>query len=240
MLKGASLIITLVTIGIAVALAAAFYDWGGDVSETFEGAMEEKTGSAVEGTKTTLAIVDVYDDKIVIKNKGKNVIDSIDLSFYINRTKYDPTSGPASIGSADTGTFQLPVNLDYSLVKVTGPSGSSDEINTSICGSDRKGQKHYGVCWYLGGVGENCDIVCTNHGTYCYNPDWSPVPENCNIHLSFGLTCSSCNVWNDPPSPGEYEPPGPMDCFYRPIGAGAIFRCDVSGVSLRRICPCAF
>ncbi len=133
MKKGITPIITMVLLVLVfTSLSYLFLTWSLEAEERFERASEEKTEYQVERTQTSYTIAEVYGENLSIKNKGKTLIHGDNFTFYLDDTPFNPVSSAGSMGKAQSGDFEFPVNLEDYEVTVIGPYDITDVLLPEI------------------------------------------------------------------------------------------------------------
>ena len=133
-MKGVSaLIVAIFLVMVSVSLTYGFLAWSRatqeGLQEGIEGEAERSAGAAGAG----LAIVAVADNKISVKNTGKNVIDMAAVNVLLDGSVAESVSDVDALGPNGAAVINVTNFVPgIKTIKVTGPLGASDETREPI------------------------------------------------------------------------------------------------------------
>jgi len=118
-------ILILITVGLVTLVESWYFNVENKLTKDTETIVKNKLTQG----NTEIGIVEVSNDQIGIKNKGKTIINVSQLAFYVNGSKTTCSSPPgvSFLSPGDIVIFTCTVGgLETKEVKVTGPNGAMD------------------------------------------------------------------------------------------------------------------
>ncbi len=119
-------ILILITVGLVTLVESWYFNVENKLTKDTETIVKNKLTQG----NTEIGIVEVSNDQIGIKNKGKTIINVSQLAFYVNGSKTTCSSPPgvSFLSPGEVAIFNCAgvSNIENSEVKVTGPNGAMD------------------------------------------------------------------------------------------------------------------